>query len=39
MRNVIRVFVFAIAALAVTGSSAFAQATIHVDLLKDWDNQ
>jgi hypothetical protein len=36
MKNVIRTFVLAAAALALTGSSAFAQATIHGDLLKDW---
>ena len=39
MKNAIRMFVLAAAALALTGSSAFAQATIHGDLLKDWANQ
>ena len=39
MKNAIRMFVLASAALAVTGSSAYAQATIHGDLLKDWASQ
>lgn len=32
-------FVLAVAALAVTGSSAMAQATIYGDLVKDWNGQ
>jgi uncharacterized damage-inducible protein DinB len=39
MRLVIRACVLAAAALALSGSTAFAQATIHGDLLKDWANQ
>ena len=39
MKNAIRMFVLAAAAVALTGSSAFAQATIHGDLLKDWASQ
>ena len=39
MRHGIRSIVLAVAALALTGSSAFAQATIHGDLLKDWAAQ
>jgi uncharacterized damage-inducible protein DinB len=39
MKNAMRMFVLAAAALASTGSSAFAQATIHGDLLKDWASQ
>jgi uncharacterized damage-inducible protein DinB len=39
MKNAIRMFVLAAAALSLTGSSAFAQATIHGDLLKDWASQ
>ena len=39
MKSAIRLFVFAAAALALSGSAAFAQATIHGDLLKDWATQ
>jgi hypothetical protein len=39
MKNAIRMFVLAATAAALTASSAFAQATIHGDLLKDWANQ
>ena len=38
MKQVIRTFAFVAAAVAFSGS-AFAQATIHGDLLKDWANQ
>ncbi len=38
MRQVIRTFAFAAATLALS-ASAFAQATIHGDLLKDWAGQ
>jgi uncharacterized damage-inducible protein DinB len=39
MKNAIRLFVLAVTTVALTGSSAFAQATIHADLLKDWAGQ
>ena len=39
MRHGIRSIVLAVAALALTGSSALAQATIHGDLVKDWAAQ
>jgi uncharacterized damage-inducible protein DinB len=39
MTKSVRTFVLAVAALALTASSAFAQATIHGDLVKDWANQ
>ena len=38
MKHVIRTFVLA-AAVALTASSAFAQATIHGDLVKEWAGQ
>ena len=38
MKQVIRTFAFAAAVVAFSGS-AFAQATIHGDLLKDWASQ
>jgi hypothetical protein len=39
MKQTVRTFVLAASALALTASSALAQATIHGDLLKDWGNQ
>ena len=39
MKHAIRMFVLAAAAVALTGSSAFAQATIHGDVTKDWAGQ
>jgi len=39
MRHAFHTFVLAVAAVALTGSSAFAQATIHGDLMKDWASQ
>jgi uncharacterized damage-inducible protein DinB len=39
MKNAIRLFAFALTAVAISGAPAFAQATIHGDLLKDWDGQ
>jgi uncharacterized damage-inducible protein DinB len=39
MKHVVRSFALAAFALALSGSTAFAQATIHGDLLKDWANQ
>jgi uncharacterized damage-inducible protein DinB len=39
MTKSVRTFVLAVAALALTASSAFAQATIHGDLVKDWASQ
>ncbi len=39
MKYVIRTFVLVVAALALTDSSAFAQATIYGDVTKDWANQ
>lgn len=39
MRHVTRMFVFALAAVLISSSSALAQATIHGDLVKDWAAQ
>ena len=39
MTKSVRTFALAVAALALTASSAFAQATIHGDLMKDWSSQ
>jgi len=39
MTKSMRTFVLTAAVLALTGSSAFAQATIHGDLVKDWASQ
>jgi uncharacterized damage-inducible protein DinB len=38
MKHVTRIFVIA-AALALTGSTAFAQATVYGDVVKDWAGQ
>src|SRR6476660_894430 len=39
MKYAVRSFALAAFALALSGSTAFAQATIHGDLLKDWASQ
>lgn len=39
MKHAIRLSALAVAALALTASTALAQATIHGDLLKDWASQ
>src|SRR4029079_2680585 len=39
MTKSMRTFVLTAAVLGLTGSSAFAQATIHGDLVKDWASQ
>jgi uncharacterized damage-inducible protein DinB len=39
MTHAIRAFVLAASALALTASTALAQATIHGDLMKDWASQ
>ena len=39
MRPAIRLFVLAAAALALTGSTALAQATVYGDVVKDWAGQ
>ena len=39
MKHVVRACVLAAAALAVSGSTAFAQATIYGDVVKDWTSQ
>ena len=39
MKRTVRACVLVAAALAATGSTAFAQATIHGDLVKDWTGQ
>ena len=39
MTKSMRTFMLTAAVLALTGSSAFAQATIHGDLVKDWASQ
>ena len=39
MKHAIRLFVLAAAALALSGSTAFAQATVYGDVVKDWGDQ
>ena len=39
MKQTIRTFLLVVAALVMLRSPAFAQATIHGDLMKDWASQ
>ncbi|MEO8257567.1 MAG: DinB family protein [Acidobacteriota bacterium] len=39
MKQAIRSLMFAAAALALSGSTAFAQATLYGDVVKDWEGQ